>query len=226
MASTAGREGEITRGVICERVSNGPRIAEDDIDGKPFPVALGTLFSKVVALAHEIDLGKVQIHEFLKEMMGKKDEATASAENDEAHSNTLPADDDILRVSPEEEALLNCKDNWPAFVKAMLEVVEDLQGIQLMQMAFLHQLRYAAKGEAKPSLQSPWETERFKKMESQMHDVCRKESDDQKTQKLIGVEYGMLSRLAKDLGEYARVIKLMTVLMQEEEKEEKKEAEK
>ena len=215
MATTAKRENEITRGVICERVSNGPRIAEDDIDGKPFPVALGTLFSKVVALAHEIDLGNVQIREFLKEVLGKKGEATTSAEDDEAKNAT--SSEDILKVSPEEEALLKCKDNWPAFIKAMLEVVEDLLGIQLLQMAFLHQLRHAAKGEAKPSLQNPWDTERFKKMESQMHDMCREEHDDQKILKMITIQYGTLGSLANDLGVSARVLKLMTILMQKEE---------
>ena len=218
MATIEGNEAGITRHAICERVSKGPHIAEDDIDGKPLPDALATLFSKVVALAHAVDVEKEQIFELIDKMAEERKDLT-SAENDEA-KNTPPADDDdILKVSPEEEALLNCKDNWPAFVKAMLEVVEDLQGIQLMQMAFLHQLRYAAKGEAKPSLQSPWETERFKKMESQMHDVCRKESDDQKTQKLIAIQYGTLGSLANDLGVTARVLKLMTILMQEEEKE-------
>ena len=225
MATTAKRENEITRGVICERVSNGPRIAEDDIDGKPFPVALGTLFSKVVALAHEIDLGNVQIREFLKEVMGKKGEATTSAEDDDDaaedddDAKNATSSKDILKVSPEEEALLNCKDNWPAFIKAMLEVVEDLLGIQLLQMAFLHQLRHAAKGEAKPSLQNPWDTERFKKMESQMHDMCREEHDDQKILKMITIQYGTLGSLANDLGVSARVLKLMTILMQKEEEE-------
>ena len=132
MASTAERENEITRRVICERVSKGSRVAEDDIHGKPFPVALGTLFSKVVALAHEIDLEKKQIHEFLEEMAEKKGEPTTPAEDAEAEDvkaeNTSSSDDDILKVSPEEEALLGCKDNWPAFIKVMLEVVEDLQG--------------------------------------------------------------------------------------------------
>ena len=224
MATIEGNEAEITRHAICERVSKEPHIAEDDIDGKPFPVALGTLFSKVVALAHEIDLGNVQIREFLKEVMGKKGEATTSAEDDDDaaedddDAKNATSSKDILKVSPEEEALLNCKDNWPAFIKVMLEVVEDLQGIQLMQIAFLHQLQYAAKGEMKPSPQNPWE--RFKKMESQMHDLCRKEHDDQKILKMITIQCGTLGSLANDLGVSARVLKLMTILLQKEEEEE------
>ena len=83
MASTSMRENEITRGLICERVNYGPRVTGNDIDGNPFPAALGTLFSRIVALAREVDLEKAQIHELLKFLLKKTDQETTPPEADD-----------------------------------------------------------------------------------------------------------------------------------------------
>ena len=221
MASTSKRENEITRGLICERVRKGPRVTGNDIDGNPLPAALGTLFSRIVALAHGVDLENAQIHELLKFLLKKDDQGTTPSEADGHKVTSSSSSEDICKVSPEEETLLSSEDLWLTIVKVMMDVAADFHDAQLKQMTFFNILLHDIKGEMKLPPQSPWDTESFKSMERQMQDMCA-HYPNKDIHNLISVQYGMLGRLAHNLGMAAGVLKLIEMLMKEEKEADEK----
>ena len=212
------RENEITRGVICERVRKGPRVTGNDIDGTPLRAALGTLFSRNVTLAREVDLEKAQIHELLKFLLKKTDQETTPPETD---GRETTSSEDTFEVGHEEETLLSSEDLWPTIVKVMMDVAADFQDAQLRQKTFFNILLHDIKGEIKLPPQSPWDTESFKNMERQIQDVCA-HYDNKDIHKLITVQYGMLGRLAHNLGVAARILKLIEMLVKEEKEADEK----
>ena len=116
----------------------------------------------------------------------------------------------------EEYALLASEDLWPTFIEVMKGVAGDLKFAHLSQMTTYQRLLFAAKKQMRYPSQDPWETEHFKNMEGRFQDMC-KLYDKRTIHKLIDIQFRMLGSIASSLGEYARVLRLTEILIEEGE---------